>query len=530
MRLCVDLRPSRGSFLQFVLLWESTVNLRALMGGLLVGSALAFVSCGSSRENSPQQDLAQEVSAATSKNAMWYRFKFIAEYEGVSFTIDQMVVCKRSVIPGGSLGQSPDSVLIQGQPLSIAARMIDGSQVLVRVPEMCNRYRNYERLPSPDDRYPNFQGVWGYKSGWKSRGPHAVIPLVIWSDKMPKPDRIESYVSPEYFVQGQARIRNPHGSVDLWPVGKYPPNYLAVLQQKAALPRYPNPMINPALDPNGRGGGSDGRYHGVGDTYGAITIVPVVNFNQFVERYAGLAREYRQLNAAGRVAFNTGGLTLIPSKQEPKLLQVEHAFFYPKFAVYHDKGAKFHSLEAEKSFVTSKCVSEALGGLMRGVPGNSDLPYDAAEWGSDVPDRVRYRLSEGANADIRAIYFGKQARQRNCFARLGQFKSFDIVEGRLDSSRSLRGVIVYRKWYGASDGWKGQVLGEQFVASGAINPANNVHRLRILGSDVDFPLQGTKRDKSWYPVIFEEKKTGTWFAVSTVGDAFFSARGEAGEL
>ena len=509
-------------------------------GGAIVRRFLACVmltsivvtssSCHSRRLPTTQEELAQAVAAATGKNAMWYRFTFEANYRGTPFKIDQMVTCIRSVISGGSLGQSPDSVISEARPMTAAVQMADGSQVLVRIPNMCDRYRKYERLREFDDpkqqHNPNDFGTWGYMPGWKSHGPHPVLPLVIWSDKLPKPDRSESYVAREYYQQPGARIRNPEGFVELWPAGKYPQNYLAVLKQETALPRYPNPMINPALDPNGRGGARDGRYHGQGETYGAITIVPVVNFNAFVRQYADLAREYRRRSGTNEPMPDTKGITLTDSWTEPKPLDADPTFVHPRFAAYRDRNPEFPSLEAEKSFVTSECVAKAVGGLMLGEPGMSELPYDAADWGSDVPDRVRMGIYEGARPDMRAKYAGKQARQRNCYAQLAKLKSFEIVDGRLDATQALPGVIVYRKWFGELVGMKKRAFSKAFLASGTIDPLGNVFRLRLAGINLDYPLNGPKRDQSYYPVIFEDKKTSQWFQVATYGDVFFTGQGE----
>ena len=496
---------------------------------LTVGLIICSSGCRSDRLPTPEEQLAKAIQAATSNNAMWYRFTLEAEYQGNPFKIDQMVTCTRSVISGGSLGQSPDSVISEAHPMTAAAQMLDGSQVLVRIPNMCSRYRKYERLREFDDpKYrgnPNDIGTWGYRPGWKSRGPYAVLPLVIWSDKLPKPSRIESYVAREYYAQPTARIQNPKGLLDLWPVGKYPRNYLAVLKQETALPRYPNPLINPALNPNGRGGGRDGRYHGKGETYGAFTIVPVDNFNTWVQRYGDLAREYRRRSEKDEALPDTRGIILTDSWTEPKLLEADATFVHPRFAAYHDRNPQFPSLEAEKSFVTSNCVAQAVGGLMLGKPGMSDFPYDAADWGSDVPDRVRVGIYEGARSVMRTKYAGKQARQRNCNAQLSKLRAFDIIDGRLDASKALPGMIVYRKWYGESDGWKGQAFSNSFIASGAIEPNGNIHRLRINGVDLQYPLEGARRD-DWYPVIFEDKKSGEWFQVITYGDGFFGGEGE----
>ena len=499
---------------------------------LLASATLALVSCSrlapSEKEN--------ELEAATGDKAMWYRYTFEAEYQGEPFKIDQMVTCVSSIISGGGLGQSPDSVITEARPMSAAAKMADGSQILVRIPNMCGRYRKFEY--EPDEKYPDnpAAGSWGYKRGWKSRGPHSVIPLVIWSDKMPRPDIIESYVAAEYYQHPDARITNPKGTLDLWPVGQYPKNYKEVLQQEVALPRYPNPFINPALSPNGKGKGRDGQYHGVGDNYAAYTITPVVNYNQWVQKYGQLSKQYGRAKAVGKALPDTQGVFIeaLNDRATSAPMQADGDFTHPRFRAFTGVGGggqnyeQFGAIESEPTFVTSDCVGIAFVKLLLGKPNMSTFPLDAKDYGSVMPDLVRVGSSDGKHPDARARHFNREQRERNCQAQLGKMRSFDIINGRLDASRSMPGMIVSRKWHGESERPYLDTFSRSFLASGAIQRVGDIFifRLRIEGVNIDYPLLGRKVYDSPYPVMFEDKNSGQWYIINTTGDSFFIGEGE----
>ena len=439
------------------------------------------------------------VESATGPNAMWYRFTFAADYQGQPFKIDQMVNCTRSVISGGSLGQSPDTVINEAHPMTVAAKMPDGSQVLVRVPDLCSRYRKFDKR----------EGRWGYRAGWKSRGPHSLIPLVIWSDKLPRPDRIESYVARDYYEDPRARIKNPKGSVDLWPAGHHPKNYAAVLDQKDALPFYPNPWINPARDPNGRGKGRDGRYHGEPQRFAAIYIVPVENEAQWVAKYGKIARESSQ-----PVLVPRSDVVLKPTRSDLPVYRIENTDFSGPFAVYRENIlTPFYPLDAEPGFVTAGCVNESVGNLMLGKPGMSGLPVDADDGGTAWPDQVLNGLT-GLNADInrldRRILDGMQGRMRNCYGRLGDLLSFDIIDGHLDASRSVPGSIVYHRWYEKRPG-PSLDMTKSFLDSGVASGTSL--KFRIGEEKLYYPLFGKDGQKSGLFIV-EEKFNKKWFLVS----------------
>jgi len=481
----------------------------------LAGVVLALSGCWR-RAQTPEQKWEQELKAATGAHSMWYRFTFEAEYQGKPFKIDQMVNCTRSVVSGGSLGQSPDAVISEGHPMSAAARMADGSQVLVRIPNMCPRYRKFVKMKD---------GGWGTVPGWKSRGPHAVIPLVIWSDKMPKPDRIESYVAKDYYEQRDARIKNPRGFLDLWPVGQYPKNYVAVLKQENALTRYPNPFINPALNPNGRGKGRDGRFHGKGGSFSAYAIVPAVNDNDWIRKWAPVEEA-----SDAHVLVPRDDVVLIKDTSKAFFLSPDPAFVHPRYFAYRlPQTGEYNPLSSEPKFVTVRCVSVAVANLQMGLPGMSDLPLDADDIGSEYPDLVREGVT-GLNASVNALQrrelAGREQRMRNCYAQLGKLRSFDIINGRLDASHSLPGVIVYHRWIGEAETPGGEPpLSKDFLASGAYVPNGAIYRLRINGSNVDYALGGAKHDEILAP-FFEDKKSREWLTIIGGDEVFFFGKQE----
>lgn len=428
---------------------------------------------------------------------MWYRFTFAADYQGRPFKIDQMVNCTRSVISGGSLGQSPDAYINEAHPMTVAAKMHDGSQVLVRVPDMCKRYRKFDKR----------EGRFGYRTGWKSEGVQPVTPLVIWSDKMPRPDRIESYVALDYYKDARARLKNPSGAVDLWPAGRYPDNFAAVLEQEDALPFYPNPWVNPDRDPNGRGKGRDGRYHGEPQRFAAFFSVPVVNEKQWREKYEPIAR------AAPLSPILVDGTDAIlrPTRSQSKEIVADPESGNPLFYRVRELDDSY-ALKAEPQFVTAQCVSKSISKLMGGAPGMSDLPFDAGDTGTSWPDEVRNGLT-GLNASVnqldRKTLAGLQERSRNCYSRLGQLLSFDISNGRLDTSAVIPGALVYHRWY--EDKLKNELdVADELKATGAVDGMDI--KFRDRGSRFQLPLFG--RDGRASPsIVYENSASGSWVLV-----------------
>jgi len=473
---------------------------RVILVLMLAANALA----GCNREPTPEEKWEKAVTAATGATAMWYRFTFRAEYQGKAFGFDQMIYCPTQVFSGGRLGQSPSTVMREATPMTIAQKMEDGSQVLVRIPNMCQRYRKFGK---------NTVGTaYMYYPGWRSSGPHPILPLIIWSDKIPRPERIESYVSSEYYKDPRARIKNPVGALDLWPAGRYPKNYQAIMRQQRALPLYPDPWVNPSLDPARHGGGRDGRYHGKGDRFVSYAIVPIVNYNEWVAKYGGLVK-IPFSREAGQPSTSMDGVFIDAGNyQETAMIEADPSFNHARFRMYRlPQDEQLKALHYEPTFLTSRCVSESLGLLMQGSPGISQFPIDAKDWGSAYPDLVRQRLYEHyASPQHLERVKNSEARMRNCYAQLGKLKSFDVINRRLDATDAISGAIVYHKWLAESDGWGYIPPSKRFVKSGAV--AGTTFRMRFHDQEFDYALKGSRGELS-VNVALEDKGTHQWFYI-----------------
>lgn len=392
---------------------------RSVLGVLAAGAAALLGGCGDGNLT-PAEELDRMVEASTGDEAMWYRFAFSGEYQGKPFKIDQMVTCTRSVQSGGSLGQSPDTHVHRGYPTNAAARMSDGSQVLVRIPNMCTRHRKYRHRP-------NVSGV-EFLDGWQSPGPHEVLPLVIWTDNTTSPEQVESYVARTYYDLPEARIKNPKGSVELWSIGKVPKNADPILRKSKALPFYPDPYVNPRRGPNSRGGGYDGNYHGAWPEFTTFNIVPIDDPLAAWDRYyEGLKKE------------------IVPSEWERShiLSRAKPSFEDENFVMWEGDGES--QIDQKTPYVSASCVLTAFLGLTNGLPLIVGPSLERTILGRDAinartPGTEAYREGWITRVEI------SEQRKRDCVARLGQLRSFQIVDGRFDPSRSMPGVQVYGKW------------------------------------------------------------------------------------
>ena len=423
-------------------------------------------------------DEEKALQAATNDKAMWYRFTFEAEYQDKPFKIDQVVNCTRSVQSGGSLGQSPDTVIFEGYPRTAAAKMADGSQVLLRIPNMCRRYRAFVSEP-------NVAGV-RILPGWRSRGPHPVIPMVVWSDRTTNPTRVESYVARGYYAHPQARIKNPKGFLDLWPVGKYPENAAEILKAPEAQPYYPHPWVNPKRDPNGRGKGRDGKYHG---NFASYSIIPIDDPIEGFKKHA----------ASGNARISNQAQLKSPELKD-KVREDENFIFYGG----QSSGDTLRDYAADPSYIPASCVSLAFSRLATGAPGMSDFPYDPEDWASTWPLDVRTPGQNLHTPENIALLNSRQQRMRNCYARLGQLRSFSVVNGHLDDSGALPGAMVYIPLVERKN-WIKQGLLISPEASGEDRKYNFDARFRIDG----LPGKAIGGWSSEY--VIKNKKTGKWY-------------------
>jgi hypothetical protein len=432
-----------------------------------------------------------EYEAATGPNAMWYRFTFEAEYQGKPFKIDQMVTCQRGVVSGGSLGQSPNTPVHQGHPKTAAAKMQDGSQILVRIPNMCKTMRAYNVERMKLEYAPYKEATVRYRQGWRSRGPHEMIPFVIWSDSITKPERVEQYVARAYYAHPEARVKNPKGSLDLWPVGKYPENAAAVLKQDDALPFYPHPNINPELGPNSRGRGRDGDYHGKWPKFVTFSIIPVDDPIRAWEKYA-----------QGMIAENE---SLVDDLATPGI--GKPVYEDKNFVVYTRTGPSTVTYP-DPNYVSAQCNGSF--GVAIGKSLEEDVNSDPRSVGARTPDTEIYNSPN--NPKLREEILLKEQNTLHCMKAQDNLRSHEIINGRFDASRSLPGVLVYGKWGPSpyehkSDTKELERLGMHALVKNKWGNIVKRLKFRIDGMDIngDFALY-----RDWR--LIKNKKTGQWYS------------------
>jgi hypothetical protein len=444
----------------------------------------------------------KQEQAATGPDAMWYRFTFEAEYQGKPFNIDQMVSCQRGVVSGGFLGQSPDTETHEGHPKTAAAKMADGSQILIRIPNMCNQQRAFTK--KPDQPFTRFV------DGWRSRGPHEIIPLVIWTDNITKPERIEAYVARAYYAHPDARVKAPKGQVELWPLGKYPENYEGVLKQEDVLPFYPHPNVRP------KDTEKYSRYYGKWSQFTTFEITPISDPIKAWEKYA--PDIVKNGNELVQKKFKDPGLGKPLYEDE-------------NFIVYRELGHDYvsaYGVMPDPDYISASCIREGVSYLMGGRPvimGPSLAKDTYINIDYRVPGTELYNDTE-AQRVVRARHQNKL----NCFAALDNLRSHEIIEGRFDASRSLPGLLVYGKWgqsnsYNAfpSDSRALEELGMIEFTKDKWGKAQKYLRFRIDGIAINGEF-GNYGD--W--TLIKNKKTGQWYHYLASSSLFHGQRESSG--
>lgn len=392
----------------------------------LVGLAalcLAALTAGCSLFGDDWLDKAEK--AASGPQAMWYRVQFEADYGTQRVKVDQMVTCTTVLISGGFLGQSPNSAVTEAYPKTAGVDLADGSRVVVRVPDMCLRNRAF-RTVNGDSRMTR---------GWEEVGSFDVMPLVIWSERSRDPERMESYISRDYYLHPEARFKNAKGTLTLWEVGRIPENVREILSAPPFEPFSPNPWVNPkklgkaTIEQQLRGNDRDARYHGKGPRYAAYTITEIDSVEEWWAKYLDYAPRTEFLRANER------------NKPEPETdYETKEASVWP--AAYEILGR----LVGDPDFVYADCPNQYIRDLMVGVPRMSDLPFNSQDGGAIISGIT---ISENGPyvPDYKDPDYRLRAMQsRACAKRAAQTRTFDIIDGHLDASKAIPGVLVYRKW------------------------------------------------------------------------------------
>jgi hypothetical protein len=412
--------------------------------------------------------------------SMWYRFKFEATYGGRPVQFDQFVHCGRVRVPGGPLGATPALTTRGMHPETIGAPLADGSHLVLRLPDLCLRHRRYE-INGPylrgGQRLP----------GWESRGPFSVLPLVIWNDKRPNTTRAESYVSPLYYDQPEARIKSPRGSVEFMPLGYEPPNADAVLAQKNEPLFDSGPKINPAT----------GKPWAMGERpyLSAQVVVPISNMNQYVAELEALKARY----PADTKHIEHPRMTA--NYQRPG----------PRFTSYDWIGHPGYAWKAEhRNYFPAGYVEDCIRDLQEGFPGMSDLPpdtydhhfYEDRESVERAQEGTAERRAKGSFGYTRAEQIEWEFhRRKNCYLHLGQLRSISVDKGRFEATE-LPGAIVYRPW-------TAKIVGTATDRPDALRSrgtfsADGYPVLWLNGGLVPYRGQSS---------IIEDRQTGKWYAV-----------------
>lgn len=364
------------------------------------------------------------VEAASGPKAMWYRVQFEADYGTQRVKVDQMVTCTTVLISGGFLGQSPNSAVTEAFPKTAGVDLADGSRVVVRVPDMCLRNRAF-RTVNGDSRMTR---------GWEEVGSFDVMPLVIWSERSRDPERMESYISRDYYQHPEARFKNAKGTLTLWEVGRIPKNVREILSAPPFEPFSPNPWVDPerakrvSMEERLRGYDREG-YHGNGPRYAAYTITEIDSVEEWWAKYLDYAPRTEFLLADER------------DKPEP-----EPEYETKEASVWPTASDIMGRWVGDPDFVYADCPRRYIYDLMVGVPRMSDLPFNSQDGGAIISGIT---ISEDGpyvpdykNPDYRL----KAMQSRACAKRAAQTRTFDIIDGHLDASKAVPGVLVYRKW------------------------------------------------------------------------------------
>ncbi|WP_162892724.1 hypothetical protein [Blastomonas fulva] len=389
----------------------------------LAALCLAALTAGCSLFGDDWLDKAEK--AASGPQAMWYRVQFEADYGSQRVKIDQMVTCTTTYISGGFLGQSPNSAVTEAYPKTAGVDLADGSRVVVRVPDMCRRNRAFVTAADGDLEMVR---------GWEKVGSFDVMPLVIWSERSRDPERMESYISRDYYLHPEARFKNAKGTLTLWEVGRIPENVREILSAPPFEPFSPNPWVDPerakrvSMEERLKGYDREG-YHGNGPRYAAYTITEIDSVEEWWTKY---------LDYAQRIGFR---LEDVRNKPEP-----EPDYETKDVSVWPTASDIMGRWVGDPDFVYADCPRRYIYDLMVGVPRMSDLPFNSQDGGAiisgiTISENGPY-VPDYKNPDYRL----KAMQSRACAKRAAETRTFDIIDGHLDASKAIPGVLVYRKW------------------------------------------------------------------------------------
>ncbi len=448
---------------------------------LCVSVSLALAACGGSmtpeeKAAREKREWAQALADAQSPEAMWYHYTFEGDYQGEPVKLDQMVYCPIRSFSGGSFGQSTPYSIRAQHPMTIAQKMDDGSQVLVRIPDVCQRYRAYK------------EGE-GFQQGWEAQQTIDAMPYVIWSDAYPKASRIEGYVSPAYYDHPDARLQIVSSQIDLLPVGSHPDDFEDVLRQEHAIPYAPNPWIR-GQDRDGGWMNRGGGYYDADNQFISLYQIPIINMNSYAKQFK-VSR---------------------PDLKGGYIFDEEKGFSDPNIAAYNEASSMAAGDGSDPDNITHDCVISEFEEILGGRPLSTSVPYDRPSPGGIVTPSTEEN------------WHTRKQRETNCRSRLAQLQSFEIVDGRFDASRSIPGVAVYHRWGQPGGDWRNPDKERQLKLQTAGLVTSDGYKMAIDGYRFSFPIK-EYGDTISTVALFENKKSEQWYLVR-MSKFIFKGKGE----
>lgn len=478
--------------------------------GFLSVAILALLSaCG---KRTPEDQLQQVLKQANGPNSMWYRFTFTAEYEGKPVKFDQYVYCGYARTPyisaQGGTASPARPITKRVQPETIAKTMNDGSQLLLRVPDVCDWHRGRSDKAEKDKAQDSFG-----RPHWVSLGSFKVLPLIVWSDKTPlgddaatQPERVELYVGEAYYTNALARLKKPSGSITFMKAGFVPENFEKIITQKRVFPtlRYQTTNIYTKKKEY-----SD-WISGMHPEFEAYYILPISN----VQNYYEINKNFGRSDEDGY--GNKRWVDLAP--QKPKEIEDQKNPFF-KFYEYDEDFDKSNS-PPDPDHLSPKWAQKCLWQMVsEGDPSYTDVP--------DITEDIRFRDQAhlGEDTEHKREREDRQrqimARRANCFKNLDNIRSFDIINGRLDPSKALPGMIVFHRWNridpnSKPDIFNGIKYGYRFIpefliSNGVVNN-NNTRRMIFK-----YRINGRDFDNAYIDQVLIEDSYNNWYILRTSG-------------
>lgn len=401
------------------------------------------------------------VAAAEGPNAMWYRFGYSAEYLGDTVSGDRMVYCAPVATGESLIGAVGSAATFLQIPQLVDERLPDGSRLLVRIPDMCRYNRVFIDAEGRTNRSgkmplnPQSDGI-GRQPGWKDFGPYHVLPPIVWVAPGETPDRMEAYLGTAAYEDARARLRAPAGVVRFLAPGEAPADANAIIAGY-----YEALSADPPLEAGQSR--SDSVLPGdlLAHSWLGIAVVPV-------DHYPG----------------ENGNASLRYSNED--------------FAIYSTPpDSNFTSLTTQH-VVHGSDLGGCLYGFTHGRPGITDLPFDDADFGSDLVSMAQLD-PPSVSEENRVRLAGAAEKKRRCYERLGEIRSLAVRDGDLRLADLPRGVLVFHRV--PSDPGRGRPRGiadvvarlggevpERILAAGPVDQTLPL-QIEMEGTAYRFPLQ-----------------------------------------